>query len=107
MDWDATSYTGGPSHCLRSDRRHEDYPEDMEGEVHDDGEIWSQALWDINKALGRDKANTAIVEAQFDFAPNTTFAAAAQHTVQTARVMYGADAAAAVKQAFVIRKILG
>jgi Zn-dependent metalloprotease len=105
MDWDATSYTDGPSHCLRR----VDGPkttDDIVGEVHDDGEIWSRALWDIHNALGRTKANKVIIESQFAFSPTTTFAAAARHTVQTTRVMYGASAAAAVRQAFVLRKIL-
>ena len=77
-----------PSHCLRR----VDGPkttDDIDGEVHDDGEIWSRALWDIHNALGRTKANKLIIESQFGFSPTTTFAAAAQHTVQTARVMYG------------------
>ncbi len=28
------------------------YPEDMNGKVHNDGQIWSGALWDLRKALG-------------------------------------------------------
>jgi hypothetical protein len=54
---------------------------DSAGEVHADGEIWSRALFDINASLGRTTADTVILEAQFGFAPNTTFAAAAQQIV--------------------------
>ena len=52
MDWDATSYTSGPHHCLRRTDTGKTTA-NIDGEVHDDGEIWSNALWDINLALGR------------------------------------------------------
>lgn len=104
MDWDATSYTDAP-HCLRRTDTGKT-TDDMDGEVHDDGEIWSNALWDIHKALGRDRANKVILEATFFYDPDTTFAAAAQDTVQAARLLYGKGAAAAVTQAFKDRKIL-
>ena len=48
---------------------------DLDGEVHDDGEIWSHALWNMNMALGRDQATTIIIEAQFNYAPDTTMPA--------------------------------
>ena len=51
-DWDSTSYTSTTPHCLRRVDGNKHYPEDLEGEVHADGEIWSRALWDIRKALG-------------------------------------------------------
>ena len=100
MDWDSISYTGGPMHCLRTTEAGKHYPEDLEGEVHADGEIWSQALWSMNKALGRDKATTAIVEAQFNFAPNTSFLNAAKLTVKATKTLYGAAAAAKATKAF-------
>lgn len=45
---------------------------DRTGEAHFDGQIWSRALWDINQALGRDAANTLILEAQFAYAPTSS-----------------------------------
>ena len=51
-DWDSTSYTSTVPHCLRRVDGNKHYPEDLVGEVHADGEIWSRALWDIHKALG-------------------------------------------------------
>lgn len=105
MDWDATSYSQAP-HCLRTTVEGKHYPEDLTGEVHADGEIWSQALWDMNLKIGRDKATTAIVEATFSYAPNTTMPAAAQTTVQTAKDLYGKKIAKKVKKAFKARGIL-
>jgi hypothetical protein len=99
-DWDSTSYTSGTPHCLRRVDGTKVYPGDADGEVHDDGEIWSRALFDIHGALGRTNANTVILEAQFNFAPNTTFAAAANQTVATAQALLGTAAANSVRAAF-------
>lgn len=96
-DWDATSYTRSEPHCLRRVDGNKHYPQDVVGEVHADGEIWSRALWDIRTALGAYKADRIIINAQFGFAPDTSFAAAAQKTVDTARAMYGNQAAQAAK----------
>jgi len=105
-DWDSVSYTPGPSHCLRRIDANKHYPEDVIGEVHADGEIWSRALWDIRRALGDTRASTAIVDAQFAFAPDTTFRAAALSTVSTAQRLYGNGAARSVQAAFAARGIL-
>jgi hypothetical protein len=39
------------------------YPTDWAGEVHEDGEIWSAALWNIYRAVGGDSVNAADREA--------------------------------------------
>ncbi len=109
MDWDSTSYTSTVPHCLRrldtnltvAQRR---------GEVHFDGQIWSRALWDIRAdyvALGRTTAawDTTLIDAQFDFAPDTSFSAAAEATYDKALARDGAAAAAAVKKRFAERGI--
>ena len=49
-DWDSTSYTPGPVHCLRRLDSAKHYPEDVQGEVHADGEMWSAALWQARQA---------------------------------------------------------
>ncbi|MFI5530519.1 M36 family metallopeptidase [Kitasatospora sp. NPDC051853] len=105
-DWDSTSYTSTTPHCLRRLDTGKVYA-DRVGEVHADGEIWSQALYDIRKALGARTADRLIVNAQFSFAPDTSFSAAALTTVATARAMYGDQAAATVRQAFAARQIPG
>lgn len=106
MDWDATSYTSDEPHCLRRADTDKHWPEDRTNEVHADGEIWSAALYDVNRALGRQRADTAILEGQFSFAPNTTFAAAAEDIVLAARSLYGRDAASVVWRAFANRGLL-
>jgi hypothetical protein len=103
-DWDSTSYTQNKPHCLR--RVDLDLTvADKNGEVHHDGQIWSRALWDINQALGRDKANTIILEGQFSFAPNTSFAAAALNIEAAAASLFGRAAKRACKKAFADRGI--
>jgi len=64
-EWDAKGYQGGPAECLRRLDSNKHYPEDMEGEEHSDGEIWSACLWRIRKLLGRKKADTIILESHF------------------------------------------
>jgi hypothetical protein len=105
-DWDSVSYTSSVPHCLRRIDGNKVYPTDLVGEVHRDGEIWSRALWDIRSALGDTRASTLIIEAQFDFAPGTSFAAAASATVATAQRLYGDAAASTVRSAFAARGIL-
>jgi len=106
MDWDATSYPSGPKHCLRTTVTHKMYPGDLDGEVHDDGEIWSHALYNMNVSLGRDKATTVIIEAQFSFNPEIHMPNAAKITVDTARKLYGDQAATKTRKAFQDRGIL-
>jgi len=105
-DWDSVSYTSTLPHCLRRVDTDLHYPEDLNGRVHHDGQIWSRALWDIRNALGHLTADTIVLEAQFDFAPDTTMPAAAQATVNAAQRLYGKRAAQIVLAAFQERGIL-
>jgi Zn-dependent metalloprotease len=100
MDWDSTSYTSGTPHCIRRADTTKIYPRDSTGEVHDDGEIWSHALYDMNIGLGRDKANKAILEGQFSFTPGTTFAAASNAIVAATQALYGTTDANTARAAF-------
>ena len=95
-DWDSVSYTAGDAvHCLRRVDGDKHYPEDLHPrrEVHADGELWSAALWRA-RGLVRDPAKTdrIIIEAQFDFAADTSFQDAARATIATA-AKYGEDRA--------------
>ena len=105
-DWDSVSYTSTVPHCLRRVDRNLHYPEDLNGRVHHDGQIWSRALWDIRNALGNVTADTIILEAQFQFAPDTSMPAAAQATVDAAKSLYGTGVANKVRAAFQDRGIL-
>jgi hypothetical protein len=103
-DWDSTSYTSDTPHCLRRVDGTKHYPEDLADprEVHDDGEIWSRALWDIRNSLGAQLADTIIIRAQFDFTPDISMPDAAAQTIRTA-ALYGNSARNAVRAAFAAR----
>ena len=108
MDWDATSYTNKP-HCIRSFATGMTVA-DKTGEVHHDGQIWSQALWQIRGdyvSLGKTTRqwDTTLVLSQFDYAPDTSFSAAAKATYETALARDGATAANLVKAEFAARGI--
>jgi hypothetical protein len=105
MDWDATFYTSTVPHCLRRLDEPLQYPADLDGEVHDDGRIWSHALWDINRSIGHMKADTVILKGQIDF-PGTTMTDLARRIVATARTIYGPSVETSVRAAFHARGIL-
>jgi hypothetical protein len=105
-DWDSVSYTSGTPHCLRRVDGNKHYPDDMDFEVHDDGEIWSRALFDINKALGRDRANRVILEGQSNWSPDEQFFDGANEIKNAAQALYGTTAANQVQTAFHARHIL-
>ena len=108
MDWDATSYTSAP-HCIRrfdlnltvADRRNQ---------VHYDGQIWSQALWEIRQGYVAAKSTTAawdttLINSQFTYAPGTSFQAAAKVTYDEAVRRDGTKFGTIVKDAFARRGI--
>ncbi|MBT2491594.1 M4 family metallopeptidase [Streptomyces sp. ISL-96] len=105
-DWDAVSYTSTTPHCLRRVDGSKVYG-DRVGQVHADGQIWSRALFDIRSKLGARTADRIIVNAQFGFAPDTSFTDAALTTIETARKMHGERAVTAVRDAFRAREIPG
>jgi zinc metalloprotease ZmpB len=106
-DWDAVSYTSTVPHCLRRVDTNLHYPENRHAtSVHFNGQMWSRALWDIRQAVGRARADTLILEAQFDFAPDTSFRDAALDTVAAAQRLYGNRTANQVRDAFEDRGIL-
>ena len=72
-DWDATSYSTANPPCLRRLDSPKHYPEDVVGEVHDDGEMWSAALWQIRGSIGGSKADKVILQAHFLLSPSASF----------------------------------
>jgi Zn-dependent metalloprotease len=90
MEWDATSYMNvlpspeSPS-CLRRLDSAKIYPKDIVGEVHNDGEIWSAALWRIRGVLGPEKADKLIIQHHFLLARDSSFNTAANALVTTAK----------------------
>jgi hypothetical protein len=104
-EWDSTSYTAGPIHCLRRLDTNLMYPDDLDGEVHHDGEIWSHALWNLRTALGATHADTAVLRAQFDWT-GTTMPDLATRIVNAVDDLYGSGEATQATAAFHERGIL-
>jgi zinc metalloprotease ZmpB len=105
-DWDSVSYTSGTPHCLRRVDTNLHYPEDLNGRVHHDGQIWSRALWDIRNALGHVQADTIILEAHFSFPNDASMPEAAEKVVNAAESLYNPGVANVVRAAFEARGIL-
>jgi zinc metalloprotease ZmpB len=105
MDWDATFYTSTVPHCLRRVDEDLHYPADLDGEVHDDGRIWSRALFDVRQTLGPVRADTIILQGQINF-DGTTMTDLASRTVAAAQSIYGSGVASKVRAAFEARGIL-
>ena len=83
-EWDATSYSSTMPPCLRRLDGTKHYPEAIVGEVHDDGEIWSAALWQIRSEIGAAKADTVILQHHFLLTADTSFNQAANALVTAA-----------------------
>ena len=49
------------------------YPDDVVGNSHADGQIWSAALWEIFEAVGRDASLRLVVESHFFLSPDAEF----------------------------------
>jgi hypothetical protein len=104
-DWDSVSYTSTVPHCLRRVDLDLHYPEDLNGRVHHDGQIWSRALWDIRRALGPAVTDTIVLEGQFGMR-DPTMPQLAASTVAAAQRLYGRAAANKARSAFAARGIL-
>jgi Zn-dependent metalloprotease len=83
-EWDATSYSNTNPPCLRRLDSPKHYPENVAGEVHRDGEIWSAALWQIRDSIGTEKADRVIITAHFLLTPTASFNEGANAIVTTA-----------------------
>jgi hypothetical protein len=87
-DWDSTSYSTDNPPCLRRLDSTKHYPEALTGDEHDDGEIWSAALWQIRGAVSAAKADALILQHHFLLTPDTSFNQAA-NALMTAAINLG------------------
>jgi hypothetical protein len=93
MSWDGLLYglrSRFDPPCLRrldSALTFDDF--DEKGDEHDNGTIWSATLWDVRAALGRELADTLIIESHFQLDGFTTFARGARAIIDADRNLYG------------------
>jgi Zn-dependent metalloprotease len=104
--WDATSYSTDDPPCLRRLDSKKKYPKDLDGEVHDDGEIWSACLWEIRTALGARAADKLVIASHPLLSPDATFADGANALITTDSQLNAGKNKALIKSVFVKRGIL-
>lgn len=87
------------------------YPEDLAGEPHADGQIWSGALWDLYRQLGgegetdeawlraRDTLLRLVIQSHFFLNPDARFGDAATALLLADRTLYDGRHAARIRAA--------
>lgn len=88
-EWDVKKFAGNREECLRRLDSNKHYPVDMEGEEHADGEIWSAALWRVRELLGRQKADTVIIESHFYLSQYSDFKDGAEAIIMAEKNIFG------------------
>ena len=83
-DWDSVSYSSTNPPCLRRLDSTKHYPEDIANDEHDDGEIWSAALWQIRGEISAARADTIILQHHFLLTEDASFNQAADALVTAA-----------------------
>jgi Zn-dependent metalloprotease len=107
-EWDATSYDDREPPCLRRLDEDKHYPEDLhpQREVHADGEIWSRALFDMWNALGKQTADTLVLQSHFFLTPTASFQDGANAILAADQMIYGGAHQQQIRQVFVERGFL-
>ena len=102
MSWDGVFYEGDPP-CVRrldSPFTYETFDHSPGDHEHDNGEIWSAALWQVREALGRTKADRVIVDSHFQLDGFTTFARGARAILDADRNLHRGENEAALLRVF-------
>lgn len=99
-EWDGSSFMWTDPPCMRRLDGIRHYPEHLYGEVHDDGEIWAAALWQIREELGADVADRLVLESTFSYTRGVRFTAAAQAILDADDNLNGRRNEATLKQVF-------
>ena len=104
--WDATAYSKAHPPYLRRLDSKKTYPKSIDGEVHDDGEIWSACLWQIRQFMGRKAADKLILSHHFLIQKDAGFQDAAQALIQADDQLNNRRNRAALRKIFLKRGIL-
>ncbi|HTM21334.1 MAG TPA: M36 family metallopeptidase, partial [Kofleriaceae bacterium] len=107
--WDSTAYlpyTGAPgTGCLRRLDGTKQYPRDLDFEVHDDGEMWSAALWRLRATLGGDTTDALVIKSHTFLTSSAKFINLADAVVSADAALNGGANAAAIGAAFAAQGI--
>jgi hypothetical protein len=110
MSWDsiAEGTEGNDPPYLRRmdyDVTYESFDHRAGSREHENGKIWSATLWDIFNALGRDVADSIIVESHFQLDAFTKMARGARAIIDADRNLYVGRHVARLRQIFRARGI--
>jgi Zn-dependent metalloprotease len=105
-NWDATAYSGDEPPYLRRLDSNKKYPKDLDGEVHDDGEIWSACLWELRGMLGRQTTERLVIAHHFLLSRNARFEDGANALITADKNLNKGANEKAIRDVFVRRGIL-
>ena len=104
-EWDASAFSSSNPPCLRRVDGNKQYPDDLVGAVHPDGEIWSRALWDIRQSAGASVTDQLVLEHHFLVPCNASMVDAANQILQADTNLNGSANHGAIRTAFCDRGI--
>ena len=105
-EWDATAYTSWRPAYLRRVDTLKIYPDDIVGEPHDDGEIYSSALWHIRASVGQTVADQLVIESMFYMSTDVTFLEGRGAMIQADELLFDGAYADVIAAAFDARGII-
>lgn len=65
------------------------YPQDMDGDIYDNGQMWSSALFSLQADLGRGVVDSLILQTNYSYAINISMADCAQLLIDADTMLYG------------------
>lgn len=104
-EWDATAYNPGPPPFLRRTDGSKIYPQDIDFEIHDDGEIISAVWWRLHGELGQQLTDRLVIESFFHIGPDATFVDFADAMLLVDQELYSSTHAPAIYAAYQDRGI--
>lgn len=106
-DWDSVAYSHASPPCLRRLDSSKHFPEDLSGEAHEDGELWSACLWQLHQGLGSVDTSLALVLSHhFLLTPGATMPQAAMALLQADQQLYAGAHRDLIRQVFQARGVL-
>ena len=100
FEWFGYEFGGTYPYCMRNALSTKHYPEDMTYEVHDDGEMWSAALWRLRGLLDKGTVDRLAIETGYYLWGSASFRDAVKAMIQVDRTAYGGAHEATIRQVF-------
>lgn len=104
-EWDFATISFFDPPCLRRTDTGKVYPNDMAGQIHTDGEIWSCALVNLFLQLGKNVTDSIVLQSHYLMPYGPTFYGGAQAMIEADTQLFGGEHKWAVYDEFVRRGI--